>query len=455
MSETSFYINAGVESVAISEPSALRQRPDAAFVIGECPDGLPLVLHVRRRVDVRGAVLGAMRRPEALPPPVERALGALEAAVEKTTLGLGISGQNGHSYYESVGTVASMLDRTLMSRMLGVTSPMLLPEGGRPAVEERFENSALFSLRDLAEAAAPGSSAAVAPDQPAATTGRDARLRVDLDGAQVTAVAAGEGAPRGVSAGRPVIWESLLALVSARFCVRDGDGKVHEGKLEDRREYIRALRPASWLGWSVARSDVAWLLLELARSVDRLWHAKGRVHGDLKPANVLLRKNGIDAFDALDVASGELSLGLTASWAAPEQILARAVTPATDVFALALMTISLLGASIYGEERTMIVPARGGERKRIKMITDPEVWLDPTRLEWPARARVAWRELLMRCLAQDPARRPQRGEELAALLSPLIREWPLPGRLQVACGPGRLDFLLGSREPVWVLVDSR
>jgi hypothetical protein len=145
---------------------------------------------------------------------------------------------------------------------------------------------------------------------------------------------------------------------------------------------------------------------------------------------------------------------MTEGWAAPEQILARPLSPATDVFALALMAVSALSAAIFGEEHTMIVPAAGKGRQRLKMIKHPEVWLDPQLVELPAEARLAWRALLADGLAFDPARRPRCGAELADKLDALLGRWELPGRLAVACGPGQLEYLATSREPVWVLRDA-
>jgi hypothetical protein len=466
MADTTHYINALIERIPLGRALDLVDQPNALFEIGTAPDGLPILLHVSRRVNVRGAVLGAMRATPPVAPAVEDALVALEKVIERHVLDRGVVARGGTAYYETVGNVAGMLGTTVLDKALGTISPMVLPEDGPRGYampESRAENSALFSLADLAEVAggngAPAAAAPVAAKlvTPAPTFGRDARLRVALVKRAPGVFAA---PPAGSETADPVppravVWESLLALRSASYLVRDSEGGKHEGPLREAGAYARALRPAASLGWSVSRADVGTLIAELARSVDAAWHARARVHGDLKPANVLLRREGIDAFDALDVAAGGLSAGLTASWAAPEQVLARPVTPATDVFALALMTVSLLGAAIYGEERTMIIPSRGAGRTRIKRITDPEVWIDPLVMDWPAKARVAWREFLMRCLAQDPARRPQRGSAFAAELAALLEQWELTGRLQVPCGPGQLEFLGGTNEPAWVLQDGR
>ncbi|MCA9692432.1 MAG: hypothetical protein KC636_22730 [Myxococcales bacterium] len=453
---TTYSIPAGVGTVAVDQRARLLERPEALFRIGTAPDGLPLLLHVRRQIDVRAPVLRSLQGLAVVPPAIESAIATLSAEVERHTIGVGVHDVAGRPHYETRATVRDLLGPTLLARILGATSPMVMPEDRRsPEAQRAFENSALLCVQELAESTQDLSPAPTRP--PAVTAGRTARLWLSLDGdaIQIAPTLAGDGEPR-LDGARSLTLESLLSLRSARYTIADEyDRAPRAGPLAG-RGYARELRGARRLGWSVSRVDVAWLLLELARAVDRDWHARGRVHADLKPGNALVRNDAIVAFDAVDVAVGESSVGLTAGWAPPEQLLARPLTPAADVFALTLMVASLLGAALYGEERTMILPARGEGRRRIRLITDPEAWIDPTVVELPAAARVAWRAFLMRGLASDPARRLPRGEAFAAALKELLERWELPGRVSVPCGPGRLETLHGRRDdPAWILQDSR
>ncbi|HEX3757936.1 MAG TPA: hypothetical protein VHW23_04500 [Kofleriaceae bacterium] len=468
--EPSHWIHEAHRTIAITHPGDLDVRPDAAFELGRAPDGLPLVMHVRRAVDVRRPVLHALDADGALDRDLERALAELERIARSSTLTRRMMRLGRRAYSETAGSVAAHLGATLLARMLGAVSPMVLPDDVAASRESsRFECSVVFAANELdaaATAAPKGASAgpyraagAPAPaPAPPVTFGRDGRLWIG-----VTPDTPNLAAPPGANlaarhaAGRPLVFESLLALRSTRWHIRERHaphGHTIEGRLSDLRDYRHALASAARLSWSVSRADATQLIAELARAVDRDWHARGRIHADLKPGNVLLEQTGIRAFDALDVPSGHTAAGMTEGWAAPEQVLAQPLTPATDVFALALMVIAALSAVAFGEEHTMIVPAVGHGRRRLRMIKHPDVWLDPQRVELPAEARLAWRTLLTRCLAFEPARRPQRAAELADQLDELLRRWELPGRLSVACGPGQLEYLVGSRDPIWILQDG-
>lgn len=99
----------------------------------------------------------------------------------------------------------------------------------------------------------------------------------------------------------------------------------------------------------LAAADVLHWLTPVAEGLDYL-HGRGLVHRDLKPANILVapdNKIKIADFGLIK----DLSKGLTASlvggtprFMAPEQLQAKHITPATDVYALGMMAYLLLTA---------------------------------------------------------------------------------------------------------------
>ncbi|MCW2500201.1 MAG: putative serine/threonine protein kinase, partial [Frankiales bacterium] len=89
--------------------------------------------------------------------------------------------------------------------------------------------------------------------------------------------------------------------------------------------------------------------IAVADALDHV-HARGLVHRDVKPANVLMGRGGkckltdfgiARLVDAAKVTSTGLMVG-TASYLAPEQVAGEPVGPATDVYALGLVLLEAL-----------------------------------------------------------------------------------------------------------------
>lgn len=126
-------------------------------------------------------------------------------------------------------------------------------------------------------------------------------------------------------------------------------------------------------------------------------HAAGIVHRDLTPANVLLAADGprvIDFGIAHDADATSLTrtgmLVGTPAFLAPEQIRGRSATPATDVYALGnLAVFAATGHAAFGE---------GNQDALLYRIVNEPPDLD----DCPADIRA----IVVRCLAKDPAIRP-------------------------------------------------
>ncbi|HEY0717758.1 MAG TPA: protein kinase [Streptosporangiaceae bacterium] len=134
-------------------------------------------------------------------------------------------------------------------------------------------------------------------------------------------------------------------------------------------------------------------------------HAAGVVHRDLKPSNVMLAPDGprvIDfgiarAAEAASVTRSGIRVG-SPQFMAPEQIRGTAATPAVDVFALgSVAAFSLLGRVPFGEGNPAALMHR--------VLNEPP---DLTGARGPLR------DLIQRCLAKDPAARPDPTEIIEA-----------------------------------------
>ena len=147
--------------------------------------------------------------------------------------------------------------------------------------------------------------------------------------------------------------------------------------------------------------DSVFLLLAGIAEALQAIHAVGIVHRDLKPSNVILAADGprvIDFGIARSVAAPSLTRGAfrigSPRFMAPEQARGQLVTPAVDVFALgSLATYAIAGRPPFGVGGAVAVLYR--------VLNDaPDLGGCPADL----------RPLIERCLAKDPAQRPQPAE---------------------------------------------
>jgi predicted ATPase len=171
-------------------------------------------------------------------------------------------------------------------------------------------------------------------------------------------------------------------------------------------------------GGGLRLADVVHYLGQVAGALDHLHrHRPPVVHGDVKPANVIVRPDGTAVLvdfgishrqSAEDAVAPRFALAGTAGYAAPEVAAGQAPSPAADVFSLAATAFALLTGG----------PPRPGARP---------AW---TGIE-AERARLV-EYALRRGLAIDPARRPATA---SALIDALRGQLRTPNNLPAQATP--------------------
>jgi len=139
-------------------------------------------------------------------------------------------------------------------------------------------------------------------------------------------------------------------------------------------------------------------------AAEALWfaHARGIVHRDIKPRNILLSRSGqvkIVDFGVAQVMEGEersTASGFvgTPAYVAPEQILGKRVDGRADVFSLGVVLYEML---------TGVKPFRNDPESNVVSKILEEEPVPPRTLN--KRVGRAAQKLILRCLEKDPARR--------------------------------------------------
>ena len=183
-------------------------------------------------------------------------------------------------------------------------------------------------------------------------------------------------------------------------------------------EYIegRDLKELMASGHRFRPSEAARIAAEVAHALNYA-HSMGVVHRDVKPANIILTKDGtpiITDFGIARVESSNLTvegqfIG-TPNFMSPEQITGKEVDGRSDIFSLGVVLFYLLTNQRPFAGETM-------HEVTMKVVQDPSPIPSTVSPQVPA----AFNPIILKCLEKDPEKRFQTGAEVAQVLAALAR----------------------------------
>jgi len=163
-------------------------------------------------------------------------------------------------------------------------------------------------------------------------------------------------------------------------------------------------------------------------------HRKGVIHGDVKPANMLITDDGrvkLMDFGMARLASRDSAAtplaGTPAYWC-PEQIVGKPQDARSDLFSLGVVLYEMVTG-----QRPFDADSLQGICGRVLSSTP----LPPSHANPSVPA--AFDEVVARCLAKDPAARHATADALSEELYPLARRKPLPTPVPQSNGNGLRD----------------
>lgn len=267
--------------------------------------------------------------------------------------------------------------------------------------------------------------------------------------------------------GRPFIEEGLEGLPGVWYTISGGTGRHSKDMLVTSdpglfvEEWTRILSSAGdaelqQLSYkiNIPRSSIALFTLEVIDEVARL-HETGRIHGDIKPSNILISRGDTLLIDDADLRIGDISPTVTPGWSPSEQLLRKPLSVAADIFPLGQLLLHVLGAEPLGREVRYRMP--GGQ---IALIFDnPEVYLGSSRPYAPTRTRERWCRLIEIAPRTEPGERWPTAQHMADEMRALLEEEDLEGAVEIRLpwgeGPALVLDERGQPTAGWVIHTGR
>lgn len=208
------------------------------------------------------------------------------------------------------------------------------------------------------------------------------------------------------------------------------------------------------ISFKISRQSIGKFLL-LVSQVLAERHAQGRIHGDVKPANIVLASQGPVVIDEFDIEEGDLAPGWTPIWSAPEQVLKEPASRQSDIYPLGRILTALIEGRITGEVRRFKIPPLPNGTDYIDIYYNPSIYVEP---DFPVikskEGLKEWLRFIKSCLMFSPDQRPA-DDHFYEHLSDLVETYPLQGEIELIT-PGNLvaATLLNGKDSVARLISD-
>jgi len=401
-----------MKALQVDRANQLRTHRNALVKASLAPDGLPILLDITRGVD-----------PNNLISPIAHALGY------KSDDNLGAFSQTAHGLKSMLEQAFLKYEICAVNTLNGTSDCYVGSVSVREITKGTLAERVLFPEVPVGRAAVPDTRMLSVPRSErrsidAFLQRSPGRLALELDNGLTIMV-------RANSYLRDFVPESLEYFESAQLLSIDADRSIPK----TRGEYIQErLNPKRWV-CQVDRSEVVEMIADVADLIETL-HNRERIHGDLKPSNVLATRDELIVVDSLELDEGVRAPALTPDWAAPEQILGEPVAKTTDQYPIGLMLLKLLNGALFGEEARFAVPTLEGKIARFTLLRNPGVFLQDDCV--PDAGTERCNELLRKCVQFDHRKRFPSMRALANEIRRLNAAHPAKGVLQFELNFGDL-----------------
>eukprot|EP01119_Soliformovum_irregulare_P007526 TRINITY_DN1996_c0_g1_i2.p1 TRINITY_DN1996_c0_g1~~TRINITY_DN1996_c0_g1_i2.p1 ORF type:complete len:353 (+),score=51.42 TRINITY_DN1996_c0_g1_i2:40-1098(+) len=299
------------ETMRLRSNKNIETEPCLSVYLGKALDGLPLAFKIHRSYSIQQTVLSSLgvSKLEDLPKTLTDPLVALEHAVQTKSCETGIKNDDatGVKYYRSYNGVGTLLKTTILAKILNDSTVSALNERGEGYLEALKDKSTTMHL--------------------GVPINKDARSILENIQRVVGIKSASQDSPYGnaisvkqyedqITLDRLYLETLGPYLPNIKFRAtpdpylnsRTSPNTVYEGLLTDRNAYLQALSLSSSIDLLIPIGDlVSHVVLPLARTLHQNMHSKGRVHGDVKPSNILLLETGPVLIDARGCNIGSIA----------------------------------------------------------------------------------------------------------------------------------------------------